>query len=75
MHVHIYHKHVHVPLTKQAKNHFFTMESTVTQILLFHKRSVYPFPGVQILNPYHVEFLLVLCVCREGAVLMLLFFL
>ena len=24
--------------------------------LLFHKRSVYPFPVVQILNPYHDEF-------------------
>ena len=42
------------------------MKSTITQVLLFHKRSVYPCPVVQILNPYHVEFLLMLCVYREG---------
>ena len=27
---------------------------------------MYPFPVVKILNPYHVEFLLMLCACREG---------
>ena len=46
------------------------MKSTITQVLLFHKRSVYPFPVVKILNPYHVKF----CV-GKGAVLMVLFFL
>ena len=41
------------------------MKSTITKVLLFHKRSVfsYPFTVVQISNPYNVEFLLMLCVC------------
>ena len=50
----------------RQKNQFSTMKPTIIQVLLFHTRSVYPFSVVQILNPYHVEFVLMLCVCREG---------
>ena len=50
----------------KKKKQFLTMKSTITQVLLFHKRSVYPFPVVKILNPYHVEF----CV-GKGAVVFL----
>ena len=63
----------------KQKHQFSAMKSTITQVLLFHKRSVYPFPVVWILNPYHVEFLLMFCVCMGGGcfdvvVFVLLFF-
>ena len=42
--------------------------------LLFYKVSVYLFSVAQILKPYRGEFKFVLCVCREGAICMLLIF-
>ena len=51
----------------KQKHQFSTMKSTITQVLLFHKRSVNPFPVVWILNPYHVEFFIdVVCVYGRG---------
>ena len=55
-------------LKQYKQNKSSTMKSTITQVLLFHnfKICVYPFPMVQVLNPYHAEFVFLLCVCREG---------
>ena len=43
------------------------MKSTITQVLLFYKRYVYPFPVIHLLNPYYAEFACVrVCVCVWG---------
>ena len=63
---------MYLKLFKQKKESP-TMISTIKQVVLFHKRSVYPFPVAQILNPYHAKFELVLVVCREGGLFWVVF--
>ena len=55
-------------VTIQANNKPLAMKCTITQVLLFHERSVFPFPLVQILNPYHAElqYVLLVYVCVGG---------
>ena len=47
----MYLKHLRVSLTIQPKHQSSTMKSTITQVLLFYKRYVYPFPVIHLLNP------------------------
>ena len=47
--------HVYLKLRKQNFN-LRTMKSTITQDLLYYKRSVYSFPVDQTLKPDHAEF-------------------
>ena len=65
----MYLKRVHVSLTIRAKN----QSSTKTKVLLFHKRFMYPFHMVQILDPLCWILICVVCV-GKGAVFMLLIF-
>ena len=47
----IYLINVCVTYTIQPKHQSSTMKSTITQVVLFYKRFVYPFPVIHLLNP------------------------
>ena len=65
--------YIHVSKTRTfilnytTKTAFFGNELYITQVLLFYKRYVYPFPVILLLNPKHAEFKCVhVCVCVWG---------
>ena len=49
--INMYLKHVRVSSNIQPQHRSLTMESTITQVLLFYKRYVYPFHVTHLLNP------------------------